>query len=131
MSREIIGLCERADKWSTAYGASRTTEARFRSSRISPPSRPYHSPRPPPPYSRCITQNPRIPATLLTRASRNNIFYLLRSIRQFRFGFTYRCKDKILKDVSKLFNAFARSLLFCYVIRYITLIFLTRVDFES
>ena len=30
MSREIIGLCERLDKWSTAYGASRTTEARFR-----------------------------------------------------------------------------------------------------
>lgn len=30
VSREIIGLCERLDKWSTAYGASRTTEARFR-----------------------------------------------------------------------------------------------------
>lgn len=31
VSREIIGLCERADKWSIPYGASRTTEARFRS----------------------------------------------------------------------------------------------------
>ena len=26
VSHEIIGLCKRFDKWSTAYGASRTTE---------------------------------------------------------------------------------------------------------
>jgi len=41
VSPEIIGLCERADKWSTAYGASRTTEARFRSSSISLSSAPF------------------------------------------------------------------------------------------
>ncbi|KAG7212021.1 hypothetical protein KM043_011216 [Ampulex compressa] len=45
VSGEIIGLCEGLDKWSTAYGASRTTEARFRSTILSFGSAPT-SPRP-------------------------------------------------------------------------------------
>lgn len=42
VSREIIGLCERVDKWSTAYGASRTTEARFRFHHPLPVIYPHH-----------------------------------------------------------------------------------------
>lgn len=67
VSREIIGLCERLDKWSTAYGASRTTEARFRFHHPLPLIYPhqtlgdsilFHGPRRFPECRRCNTQTP-------------------------------------------------------------------------
>lgn len=67
VSREIIGLCERLDKWSTAYGASRTTEARFRFHHPLPLIYPHQAlgdsilflgPRRFPECRRCNTQTP-------------------------------------------------------------------------
>lgn len=86
MSREIIGLCDRADKWSTAYGASRTTESRFWSSSISlsPASLCPAAPtmgalcR----LFRCFTQNPHVLPIPLNNPINlnNNTFYLSRVI---------------------------------------------------